>query len=170
MKKVFCVLFLTSILFSSCGSTKRGSISTGSKGTKTTKQITKSDNKKINNIISYAKGFEGTRYKFGGTTKRGMDCSGLVYTSFKKENIELPRISRDMATKGQTVSLKKVAIGDLLFFKTGKNKRRINHVGLVISTGDQVRFIHASVSRGVTVSSLDERYWNTCFVGARRIL
>lgn len=169
MKRIFCVLFLATILLSSCGSSKQATVVT-SKNTSRKKQTTTSSNKKINNIVRYAKGFKGTRYKYGGTTKRGMDCSGLVYTSFKKENVELPRISRDMATKGNKVTLKNVEIGDLLFFKTGKNKKRINHVGLVVSVGKQVEFIHASVSKGVTVSSLGERYWSACFVGVRRVL
>ncbi len=120
--------------------------------------------------MSYAKTFGGTRYKFGGTTRKGMDCSGLVYTSFKKENIVLPRTSRTMATQGKAISLKKVIVGDLLFFKTNKRKNVISHVGLVVETKGVIKFIHASTSRGVIISSLDEKYWNKCFAGARRVL
>jgi len=99
-----------------------------------------------------------------------MDCSGLVYTSFKGENIELPRISRDMATQGVNVELKDVIEGDLLFFKTSR-KNSINHVGLVTEINDgQVYFIHSTTQRGVIVSSLDETYWKNSFTTARRIL
>ncbi|WP_459212694.1 C40 family peptidase [Aquimarina rhabdastrellae] len=173
------------ILLASCGSSKRVHqsskktttktkkvTSTSSKSTsKKTKATAKSTSKKkIKSIINYAETFKGTRYKFGGTTKKGMDCSGLVYTSFKKENITLPRTSRAMSVKGKKISLSKVAPGDLVFFKTNKNKNVINHVGLVISTKGKVQFIHASTSRGVMVSSLSERYWRSNFVSVRRIV
>ncbi len=170
MQKIIYIV-LISLLVSSCGSSKKRSSRTVIK-TKTTKTraTNTSSNKKIKSIIQYAKTFDGTRYKYGGTTKKGMDCSGLVYTSFKKEDIILPRTSRSMSTQGTKVSLKNVAIGDLLFFKTNKNKNVINHVGLVTSIGNDIRFIHASSSRGVTISSLKERYWSKCFVSIRRIL
>ena len=60
------------------------------------------------NIIDYAKQFSGVRYKYGGTTKSGMDCSGLVFESFKAYDILLPRSSRDMATKGVKIKIEDV--------------------------------------------------------------
>jgi len=163
--------FIVSIILASCGGAKKRS-TTARKTEKTSKTRAKVSTKdrKIKSIIGYAKTFEGTRYKYGGTTKKGMDCSGLVYTSFKKGEVVLPRTSRAMSTQGTKISLKKVAIGDLLFFKTNKRKNVINHVGLVVSIGKRIEFIHASTSKGVTISSLDERYWNNCFAGVRRIL
>lgn len=121
-------------------------------------------------IIEYAKSFQGTRYRFGGTTSAGMDCSGLVCTVFEKEAIALPRISRDMATEGFPISLNQVEPGDLIFFKTD-NKRVINHVGLVVETekGD-IKFIHSTTQLGVIISSLEENYWKRAFVEARRII
>ncbi|MFC5047378.1 C40 family peptidase [Aquimarina hainanensis] len=166
MKKIIFLLIATSLFFSSCGSSKRSKSFDSAKKT----SVHKKSNKKIKSIISYAKTFNGTKYKYGGTTRRGMDCSGLIYTSFKKENVPLPRTSRSMASKGKPVSLKRISPGDLLFFRTNKNKKVINHVGLVVASGKNIQFIHASVSKGVTISSLNERYWNSCFVGARRIL
>lgn len=122
-------------------------------------------------VIDNAKDYNGVRYKFGGTTRKGMDCSGLIYVSFKKENISLPRISRDMAKKGQSVRLSKVKEGDLLFFMTSKSRNTINHVGLVTSSKNgTIKFIHATTSKGVITSSLKENYWNSAFVEARRIL
>jgi len=122
-------------------------------------------------IIDYAKQFQGVRYKFGGTTKKGMDCSGLVHESFSAYNIQLPRISRDMAKRGKKISLNTVIPGDLLFFKTKNKRNAINHVGLVIasSTGN-IKFIHVTTSKGVIISSLSENYWNNSFAEARRIL
>ncbi len=134
--------------------------------------ITAETNKsKLENIIDYAKTFEGTRYKFGGTTRSGMDCSGLVYTAFHHENVIIPRVSRDMATKGQRISLSEVTKGDLLFFKTNPRRNAINHVGLVIESEDgEIKFIHSTTSRGVIVSSIEERYWKNAFVEVRRII
>lgn len=122
-------------------------------------------------IIDHALGFLGTKYKYGGTTPEGMDCSGLVYTSFLHQNIELPRSSRDMALLGEELDLAQVKTGDLLFFITDKRKKNINHVGLVIELEkDRILFIHSSTSRGVIISGLDENYWRDHFIMARRIL
>ena len=121
-------------------------------------------------IVRNAVAYKGTRYKYGGTSKRGMDCSGLVYVAFKKEGISIPRVSRAMAAKGKNVSLKKAKRGDLLFFRTTR-KRKITHVGLVTSVKKGVvYFIHATTKRGVKVSSLSEKYWRKAFVKAKRVL
>lgn len=171
MKRAIFYLLII-IALTSCGSSSKNKAVISSKNRTTAKvKTTRSPNsKKIKSIVSYAKTFGGTRYKFGGTTRKGMDCSGLVYTSFKKENIILPRTSKTMATQGKAISLKKVNVGDLLFFKTNKRKNVISHVGLVVETKGVIKFIHASTSRGVIISSLDEKYWNKCFAGARRVL
>ncbi|MGB0949005.1 MAG: C40 family peptidase [Marinirhabdus sp.] len=125
----------------------------------------------IANIVTTAKAYTGTHYKFGGTDRRGMDCSGLVYVAFKEENIALPRASRDMAKKGTPVNLNEVSVGDLLFFRTSKARKNINHVGLVVEASPgQIKFIHSTNSRGVIISSLGEKYWNDAFAESRRIL
>lgn len=141
-------------------------------GVITSSEITKSSSyKQIDNIIDDAMRYEGTRYKYGGTTKSGMDCSGLVYVVFKENNIPLPRVSRDIAKRGTKIVLKKAKEGDLLFFQTNKNRNVINHVGLVISVkGEIVTFIHSSTSRGVIISTMDENYWKGAFVAVRRII
>ena len=115
--------------------------------------------------------FSGTRYKFGGTTQKGMDCSGLVFVSLKENDIEFPRVSHQMAEHGKRIKVGHVQKGDLLYFKTGKSGKRINHVGLVVDVNrNEIKFIHATTSRGVIVSSLREGYWNHAFVKAMRIL
>ena len=152
MKRLF-LLALLPLFLASCGSSRTVS------------------NSKSESIVNYAKSFNGTRYKFGGITKKGMDCSGLVYVSYKKENIIMPRISRDMAKKGKRISLDKTKKGDLLFFKTNKNRNVINHVGLVVDIKQcEIMFIHSTSSKGVIISSLEEHYWKNAFVEVRKVI
>lgn len=129
------------------------------------------ENKLASAIVQTALSYNGTRYRYGGTTKKGMDCSGLIFISFKEHDVPLQRTSSMMALQGVEIALREVQQGDLLFFTTGKNKRRINHVGLVVDVEkDNVIFIHSTTSRGVLVSSIKEGYWNYAFKEARRIL
>jgi len=130
-----------------------------------------SPSSKANDIINTALTFSGVRYKYGGTSSKGMDCSGLLYVSFKKHDVAIPRVSNEMANEGKRVRVNQVEKGDLLFFKTTRKGKKINHVGLVVAVkNDEIKFIHASTSRGVIVSSLREGYWNYAFVKATRIL
>lgn len=129
------------------------------------------DNGFIEKIIKNASAYEGVKYKYGGTTKKGIDCSGLIYTAFSREDISLPRTTSQLSTYGDWVDLKEVKEGDLLFFATKRNSRQVNHVGLVTSARlGRVEFIHASTSGGVIRSLLSEKYWYFTFVQARRVL
>ncbi|MFY7669563.1 C40 family peptidase [Tenacibaculum sp. MEBiC06402] len=125
---------------------------------------------KIEKLLDVAQSFEGVNYRAGGTTKRGMDCSGLVSTSFKSIDVKLPRSSASMSTVGTKVSLKKIQKGDLLFFNIDRLKGKINHVGLVTSTDNEIIFIHSTTSKGVIYSSMKENYWKNSFVIAKRII
>jgi probable lipoprotein NlpC len=159
MQKWFFLLLLISVGFASCSSTK------------TVRKTTKRRTVKIDKIVLNALKYKGIPYKFGGTTKRGMDCSGIVYVSYLKEKVQLPRVSRQMAKRGKKVSLRNAKKGDLLFFKTSKRRSRINHVGLIVSVKkNKIRFIHSTSSRGVITSSLSQRYWKNAFVKVKRIL
>ena len=123
------------------------------------------------NIIKNARQYEGTPDKYGGTTEKGMDCSGLVYTSFLEEGISIPRVSRHIAEEGKRIKTDDAIPGDLLFFITGRRSKQINHVGIVVDVlPGQILFIHSSTSQGVIVSSLNEGYWNNAFKEARRIM
>lgn len=171
MIKKLLFLFLALIIFS-CGSSRK---TTSKRTVKTTTTKTRTSSRKSSNrsnaIVATALKYKGTRYKYGGTTKKGMDCSGLVYTAFKAHQIQLPRVSYEQAKRGKKISKSSVRKGDLLFFKTNKNKKRINHVGLVVTSKKGViTFIHSTTSRGVLISSLDERYWKSAFAEARRVL
>jgi cell wall-associated NlpC family hydrolase len=121
-------------------------------------------------IIETALSYAGVKYRYGGTTRKGMDCSGLLYVSFLEHDFPLPRSSHQLAEEGRPVALSELQRGDLLFFKTLRRGKNINHVGLVVEVDDgEVRFIHSTTSRGVIVSSLREGYWNHAFVKATRI-
>ena len=125
---------------------------------------------RANAVIETALSYAGVKYRYGGTTRKGMDCSGLLYVSFLEHDYALPRSSRLLAEEGQPVAVSEVQPGDLLFFKTLRRSKTINHVGLVVEVNDgEVRFIHSTTSRGVIVSSLREGYWNHAFVKATRI-
>ncbi|MDN3596334.1 C40 family peptidase [Zunongwangia endophytica] len=178
----YSLMLCTAIFLSSCGSSKPKVVTTKKEvRTKKTRhynpEVTKRNNtikpkdERVYDIVNYAIGFEGTKYKYGGTTKRGMDCSGLLYVSFQENDIQLPRTSRAMSLQGERLYLKDVTVGDLLFFETNKNKKVINHVGMVvdISQGD-ILFIHSTTSLGVVISKLSENYWNNTFVMARRVI
>ena len=155
MKNLLPLIALVLVL-TSCGSSK--------------KTYTAS-NTQADRIVNQAEAFSGTPYKWGGTTRGGMDCSGLIYVAFQKENVALPRVSRDMATQGKAIKKSAVRKGDLVFFKTNKNKNTINHVGLVTQVNAGViYFIHATSSRDVLTSSLEENYWKSAYSQARRVL
>jgi len=124
---------------------------------------------RINTVISTAKGYMGTPYKWGGTSRSGIDCSGLLCNSYRMIRYELPRTSTQQSKVGKKVKRKKLEPGDLVFFATGKKKRKITHVGLVTEVRKgKVKFIHSSSSLGVVISDMDNRYYRKRFRLARR--
>ena len=125
----------------------------------------------VKKIIKDAEDYLGIPYQLGGTTKKGFDCSGLVITVFSENNYKLPRRSEDQAKEGKKIEIQEVKTGDLLFFATS-GASKVNHVGIVneISSRGEVTFIHASTSKGVIISSLNDAYWNKAFLFARRVL
>jgi lipoprotein Spr len=123
----------------------------------------------VNNAIQE---FRGVRYRGGGTTKAGMDCSGMVYATFKIFDITLPRSSHEMVKATKEVKLSEVQKGDLLFFRNSHNRKTINHVGIVteVTEEGEVKFIHSSTSSGVIISSMNESYHSRTFVQAGRYI
>lgn len=182
LRKTLYILFL--ILITGCGSKKRTtanqtrSVSVAAKKEYDSRNATRPADKasvakhtRADDIVDSALQFSGVRYKYGGTTRKGMDCSGLLYVAFGENDIKLPRVSYHMAEEGRNVRLGDVDKGDLLFFRTSRGAKRINHVGMVVTVENgEVKFIHSSSSRGVIVSSLREGYWNSAFVRAKRVL
>lgn len=175
MRKIALLLFLMT-LFYNCGSskkivTKRSKSSEIIRRSEPRPEADKVVSNKIENIIDEAKKYKGTRYKYGGTTKRGMDCSGLVNVAFQEENIFLPRTTGALSSHGDWIDVKDLREGDLVFFATRKNSRDVNHVGIVTkSRPGHVEFIHSTTSAGVIISNLAERYWYLAYVQGRRVL
>ena len=110
MKKLLIFVVFFSLILSSCSSSR------------TVVNSTKKTSSKADKIVRNALKYKGVKYKFGGTTRRGMDCSGVVYVAFGQESFKLPRVSRDMAKRGKKISLNKTQKGDLLFFQTNKSR------------------------------------------------
>jgi probable lipoprotein NlpC len=127
---------------------------------------------KVDKVISTARTFIGTPYKYGGTTRAGMDCSGLLINSFQAVDVALPRSSEAQSKVGEEVTMKELEPGDLVFFATGRRKREVTHVGLVTDVrGKQdVKFIHSSSSLGVVETNLYAEYYQKRFRGARRVI
>jgi cell wall-associated NlpC family hydrolase len=149
---------------------KKPNASTSIKKSKTKSEST---NTKANKVISTAKSFIGTPYKTGGTTKAGMDCSGLMIQSFKSAGISLPRVSSEQANEGKSVSLKEILPGDMVFFGESPKSKTVNHAGLVVEVPERnkkVLFIHASTSKGVRIDDLYSEYWFQKFITARRVI
>ncbi|RXT06982.1 NlpC/P60 family protein [Ammoniphilus sp. CFH 90114] len=104
-----------------------------------------------------------TPYRWGGATIKGFDCSGFTQYVFKELGVELPRTTREQFKVGKIVSMKKMKVGDLIFFDTGKGY--ISHVGIYM--GDK-KMAHVG-SKGVKIDKLDWYYKNYRVVGIKRI-
>ncbi|MDR1061266.1 MAG: SH3 domain-containing protein [Clostridiales bacterium] len=121
-------------------------------------------------LVSYAKQFIGIRYKWGGTTTKGFDCSGFTQYVMKHFGVSIPRVSRQQATSGTAVKKANLRVGDIVYFAKSGSNRTVNHVGIYIGNGN---FIHSSSGgggRGVTISNLNSGSYATRYAGARRYL
>lgn len=124
----------------------------------------------VDQLISRASENMGTRYRSGGTTTEGFDCSGLMCYTFANSDIKLPRSSAEMAEFGSKIDIQNAQKGDLIFFKT-RGSGRINHVGMVVEVLDgEIKFIHSATHGGVIISSTKESYYERNLVQVNRVL
>jgi len=124
----------------------------------------------VDQLIDNATENIGTRYRSGGTTKAGFDCSGLMICTFNNFDIKLPRSSIEQSRIGTKVGTEEAQKGDLIFFKTN-GRRHINHVGMVVEVADgEIKFVHSSTHGGVMISSTKEPYYQRTFSQVNRIL
>ncbi|WP_114749005.1 C40 family peptidase [Pleomorphovibrio marinus] len=127
-------------------------------------------NQNIQQVVETAKSFHGTPYRYGGVNRSGMDCSALVYLSFSSVGVTLPRTTDEQSKVGKKVSKRKLRQGDVVFFATGKRRRKVTHAGIVTQrTGGGIQFIHASTSLGVTEDNVFSSYWSRRFIRGRRV-
>ena len=110
----------------------------------------------------------GIPYKWGGTTRAGMDCSAFTRAIFRETyGIELPRTSKQMYGVGRAIPQEQsLKPGDLVFFKNTYSGPGVSHVGIYLGNG---RFAHASSSKGGTITPLDNPYFQARYIGARRV-
>lgn len=108
----------------------------------------------------------GTPYRSGGHTKRGTDCSGLTGEIYRQVyHVRLPRSTGEQMKACRKVARRQLKEGDLVFFHNGKSRKKVTHVGIYLKDD---KFVHASTSRGVIVSSLNEDYWHRCWMRGGR--
>ena len=125
---------------------------------------------KLDGVIKTAKSYIGTPHRNGGTGRSGIDCSGLIITSFNKHSdVQIPRVAQDISRHGIIIyKMKDLQKGDLVFFTgTTSANRFITHVGIYLGNNE---FIHTSSSKGVSVSKLaNSYYWDGKFAFGTRV-
>ncbi|MEO6453834.1 MAG: C40 family peptidase [Ginsengibacter sp.] len=115
-------------------------------------------------LYKFIENWYGTRYRMGGTSKKGIDCSAFADSLLSSVyNLLLPRTAREQYKFCEHISKDDLLEGDLVFFNTG---RGVSHVGVYLDNG---RFVHSSASRGVMISSLSDNYFFKRFIGAGRV-
>ena len=159
VKKRFLItiLFFSIFMLFGCSTTQR---QVSIKKTKPSTNLTM-----LTKIESHYKKWQNTPYRYGGTTLAGSDCSGFVMNFFKnKLSKNLPRSAAEQARLGVKVNTPKA--GDLVFFKTGRSRSGL-HVCIYYADG---KFLHASTSKGVVYSNLNDSYWKKHYWMTRRIM
>lgn len=167
----FFWILLFVLTLTSCGSKKRVALPADFKGPKELSHLYGVRLTPHDNIFLYNEGAKwlGTPHRMGGSTKRGVDCSGFVAIVFREVyRKQLARSSADMLKYNcKKVSRSKLQEGDLVFFRTGSGKKKVpNHVGIYLKNG---KFIHTSTSKGVMVSSLSEPYYTRTWITGGRV-
>lgn len=169
MKRLI-IYTVSALLMASCGGHKQ-TVRTVPDGSESAIYDSKSDymhsNQYSEQLVKEARKWLGTKYKYAGETRRGTDCSGMVMSIYRDvAGIKLPRSSREQQAFCQNVKVADLTPGDLIFFSGTSRGRNVSHVGMYIGNGD---FIHASSSKGVIVSNLNQKYYSNHFHSAGRV-
>lgn len=128
-----------------------------------TSRLTGDDRRLVDEAMTWL----GTPYRYGGQDYTGTDCSGFTMEVYRKAlGIKLPRSSREQMQFCIAVGRGALTIGDLLFFCTGSDRSQVSHVGIYIGDG---RMVHASGSKGVIISNIDERYYTNTYYSSGHV-
>ena len=153
--KLFIVLLSVAFL-AACSGTPRYSGST---------DYVTSSSEVRQQLLRQFKRWEGTPYRYGGSSLNGVDCSAFVQNTYRvKFNKRIPRTTRTQIKVGKRIKKSQLRVGDIVFFKTGRNSM---HNGIYMGNA---KFMHASSSKGVTISSLNNNYWRKRYLTSRRVL
>ncbi len=126
----------------------------------------------MDDMLAFARKFTGLRYRRGGKTPKGFDCSGFTSYVFKEFGMKLGASSRDQYRQGDGVERHELLPGDLVFFGGRRAGKTVGHVGIVTSVDDAAgtfRFIHSACSSGIVESNSAEPYYSRRYIGARRV-
>ncbi len=136
------------------------------------KSINSETEELLNDLLSEARTHLGKRYSRGSKGPNAFDCSGFSSYVYRQFGYSLSPSSRDQYNQGEKVERKDLRKGDLVFFKGRSTKGGVGHVGIVVNADEKgnFSFIHASTSRGITVSNCSEPYYASRFVGAKRVV
>jgi murein DD-endopeptidase / murein LD-carboxypeptidase len=161
LKQIFLTAILTMLFFSTSGST---SIATADIKLKTIESKQKQKAYIDNALLSFYNEWKNVKYKFGGESKRGIDCSAFTQKAFKEKfHLDIPRTARTQVKIGKAVKKRDLKLGDLVFFKTSKTNR---HVGIYMGDGT---FMHASI-KGVKFTNLNKPFYKKAYWTSRRVL
>lgn len=155
MYRALFIIILCSGLLAACG---------GPEYVALPEKVSSQDSPVVARLYQHYNEWRGVRYREGGLSKKGVDCSGFVYLAYKKAfHKRIPRSTELQADAGKSVDSSQLRPGDLVFFKTGF---KVRHVGIYVEQG---KFMHASSSRGVMMSRLDNPYWTDAYWMSRRM-
>lgn len=157
-------LVIISLLFTAC-STRHTHSKKSRHTSSTSHKYSSFETRVLELLYKQYYGWKSVPYLFGGTTKRGVDCSAFVQNTYLVQfNLKVSRSTKNLAKEGYKISKSRLRAGDMVFFKTGRSTR---HVGIYLENG---KFMHASSSKGVIISSLNEKYWRSHYIYSRRVL
>ncbi|WP_421892988.1 C40 family peptidase [Marinoscillum sp.] len=127
--------------------------------------------KKIDRVIAEGRRYIGTPYRYGGMSKSGIDCSGLIYNCYKTIDVNLPRTAKDQSKIGSSKTWDSIRPGDIVYFKFKQKGEKWYHAGMIThAEKDDIRFVHASTRSGVIESSLLDSYYMNNVKKFRRVI